>query len=246
MRLHRFYKNELIHNPQVGITTSFGDSEQMRKVFRLKTGDKVIVFDGSGFDFVCEILSYSSETGQDPVSLRIIEIVKNNITSQRETILCAAIVKKDTFEWIAQKATEIGVSRIVPVIAERSEKKNLNMERLHKIVIEAAEQSGRATIPVVEEPALLSDVITQFSDASSSAPSADIVSVVWDMNAKKFSPSDIQAAKKVITYIGPEGGWSPTELDLFATKNLLIISMGQQVLRAETAVVSALTLTTLI
>ncbi|NDE68149.1 RsmE family RNA methyltransferase, partial [bacterium] len=139
----------------MGSITHYLGSDQWRKVFRFKAGDKVILFDGSGFDFLCEIQSYTANTqgrgeksSESCAEVKILEVMNNVVVPVRETSLFCAVLKKDTFEWVVEKATEMGVSRIVPVLAERSEKKNLNIERLQKIIIEASEQSGRGTLPV--------------------------------------------------------------------------------------------------
>lgn len=224
MRLNRFFcevtldqKSTLIsHAPLVN---------QLKNVFRLVTGDKIILFDGSGFDFISVIEGYEKDT----VSFSVVEVKQNMVVARNETYLFASIVKKDNFEWIAQKATELGVSHIVPVMSERSEKKNLNMERLHKIVIEAAEQSGRGTIPEISEILGLETVLEKYSH---------IKSLAWDIMAEKFVSQDV--AEISGAYIGPEGGWSPKELELFAKHNLKTRSLGPQVLRAETAVIAAL------
>ncbi|MDB5259171.1 MAG: Ribosomal small subunit methyltransferase [Candidatus Taylorbacteria bacterium] len=241
MRLHRFYSAEKIEPQAAGALTRYGGADQWRKVFRFKTGDQVILFDGSGSDFVCEIESYDDDGG---AAAKILEVRTNMVVAKRETILCAALVKKDTFEWIAQKATELGVSQIVPIIAERSEKKNINIERLHKIIIEAAEQSGRATLPTLHDAVSLDETIEIFSGTPESAKQ----SLAWEPTAPLFRIDGETAAapwikdKKTITYIGPEGGWSQKELDLFKEKGIAMLSMGPQILRAETAVVSAISL----
>jgi 16S rRNA (uracil1498-N3)-methyltransferase len=236
MRLHRFYSPTPIEPQIVGSSTHYHASNQWRKVFRFKSGDRVILFDGSGFDFVCEISAYDDEGAM----VKVLEINKNNVIAIHETFLCAAIVKKDTFEWIAQKATELGVSHIIPIVAERSEKKDVNVERLNKIIIEAAEQSGRATLPTLHGPIGLDEALGKFSNASIAwEPSAPLFYV----DAKKSDNSKNQLSEKIIiTYIGPEGGWSPAELSLFKEKGIATYSMGPQILRAETAVVAALSL----
>ena len=211
----------------VGTTLiSYGDiTNQIRNVFRLRSGDKVILFDGSGRDFVATITGYE----KDSVSFKIEEVSDNNVSPKKKIYLFASIVKKDTFEWIAQKATELGVTHIIPVLAERSEKKNLNIERLQKIITEAAEQSGRATLPELHEIITLPDALKRYSD---------IASIAWNIEAPKFVSQDLKDIQGI--YIGPEGGWSEKELTLFKENNIGIYSLGPQVLRAETAVVATL------
>ncbi len=224
MRLNRFFC-EVTLDQKSTLITHAPLVNQLKNVFRLVTGDKIILFDGSGFDFISVITGYEKDT----VSFTVVEVKQNTVVTRNETYLFASVVKKDNFEWIAQKATELGVSHIVPVISERSEKKNLNMERLQKIIVEASEQSGRGTIPTISEILDLESALEKYSH---------IKSIVWDIVAQKFVSQDLEGV--VGAYIGPEGGWSPKELELFAKHNIKTRSLGPQVLRAETAVIAAL------
>src|SRR4051812_13164992 len=140
MKLQRFFTAEPVEMSNTTFRTSSLELlNQLKRVLRLSSGDQVILFDDSGSDFLATI----DEFGKDYVSFSVSEKRENKTSPQRETWLFASIVKKDTFEWIVEKATELGVSHIVPIISARTEKKDLNMERLTKISIEAAEQSGR-------------------------------------------------------------------------------------------------------
>jgi 16S rRNA (uracil1498-N3)-methyltransferase len=232
MRFHRFFSPEPLEDTlkKAGDTVSLTQhTDQLRKVFRLKTGDSLFLFDGSGFDFLCMINDFQGEA--TIFSLISREKNKNNLAAKNITLV-AALVKKDTFEWIVEKATELGVSKIVPVVAERSEKKNINVERLQKIITEAAEQSGRATIPELSETIDLATAISTFPAQAS---------LVWDTQAPVFDRvKDIPG--KTFLYIGPEGGWSIDEIDSFKEKGITLCSMGPQTLRAETAVVAALSI----
>jgi 16S rRNA (uracil1498-N3)-methyltransferase len=163
------------------------------------------------------------------VLLSIIESAQNKVLPVRETYLFVSIVKKDNFEWIAEKATELGVSHIIPIISERTEKKDINIDRIKKIIIEASEQSGRGTIPILSEVIDLNTALTNYGH---------IKSIVWDPLATKFSTQDIGSS--IGAYIGPEGGWSSKELELFKQHSLMIRSLGPQVLRSETAVIAVI------
>jgi len=185
----------------------------------------VVLFDNSGYDFSATIKDF----GKDGVSFDIAEKTRNNVRPERETYLFASIVKKDNFEWIVEKATELGVSQIIPVLSSRSEKKSINMERLTKVSIEASEQSGRATIPVIHKILDLQKALTDF---------AHLKSIAWDPAAAKFTSDDVLTINGV--YIGPEGGWSPEELEMFRTHGVHLHSLGPQILRAETAVVAVI------
>jgi 16S rRNA (uracil1498-N3)-methyltransferase len=262
MRLHRFFARNLSESkqePQFGghsgtnskeivegsIITYAHDTHQWQRVFRYGQGDRVILFDGSGNDYVCEILAFPGEINgvTTGATLRVVEVRVNTVQPARQVILVVALVKKDTFEWIVEKATELGVAEIVPVLAERSEKKNLNTERLEKILIEAAEQSGRGDVPVLHEMMDLAEVLKDTRIVSNSS------AIVFDPSGRKFTEDDFTIGKggegkhkddTVAVFIGPEGGWSSEELELFKKVGLPILSLGPQVLRTETAVVAVL------
>jgi 16S rRNA (uracil1498-N3)-methyltransferase len=225
MKLQRFFVEANLEENTTLRTPSLELVNQLKNVFRLVTGDKVILFNGTGYDFPSVVEGYDKES----VSFSIGEKVKNTIVSARETYLFAAVVKKDTFEWIAENATELGVSHIVPVLSDRSIKQNLNTIRLQKIIQEAAEQSGRATLPKLHDILKLADCLEQFKE---------IKSVAWEPTAEKFTHSAIKEIAGV--YIGPEGGWTKEELEKFEAAGVKQYALGPQVLRAETAVVVAL------
>ncbi len=236
MRLHRFYISEPISARAEVIVVDADLVHQIRNVFRLKNGDSVILFDGSGSDYTCRIEGGDKHS----ITFIVIESSRSRYIPTQHVVLCAAVVKKDTFEWIAEKATELGVSEIVPVISERSEKKSLNESRLSKIVNEASEQSGRGDIPVLHSVIELREYIEKNIIDGSKMLAFHIDGPIFDR--ARFTAS---ADAKTHIFIGPEGGWSPDELALFHSKKIPVVSLGTQVLRAETAVVSALSLTLL-
>ncbi len=256
MRLHRFFIEETIGNKTELNVRSAELVNQIRRVFRLKTGDSVIVFDGSGSDYTCRIEDF----GKDDVTLAVLEVGKSRYMPEREIYLCAAVVKKDTFEWIVEKATELGVTNIIPVMAERSEKKSLNESRLKKIAVEASEQSGRGSVPVIALIMGLKGVIESFNgvdvtkvigvskgdEASSSRHFSQLKcsTLAFHTDAEPFDRTDFSKHfskdAPIAIFIGPEGGWSVDEIDLFHKSGVRVVSLGQQVLRAETAVIAAL------
>ncbi len=227
MRLHRFYVQEKIGNKTSIVVTYNELINHWKNVFRFSQGQQLILFDNSGFDFTAKIDQYSKDT----VTLSIIKSHQNTVLPIRETYLFASMVKKNNFEWIAEKATELGVSHIVPVISERSEKRAINIERTEKIIIEAAEQSGRATLPILYEISDLPQTISNYGH---------IKSIAWDPFATKFVSQDLTDI--IGAYIGPEGGWSSKETDLFKKHGIHIHSLGPQVLRAETAAIATISL----
>ncbi|MCX6719124.1 MAG: RsmE family RNA methyltransferase [Candidatus Taylorbacteria bacterium] len=236
MRLHRFFVNEKLGVTEAITIKDHGLANQLGRVFRLKKGDEVVLFDGSGNDFTCII----SELKEDAVDFNIIESVKSRYMPARDIYLCASIVKKDNFEWIVEKATELGVTHIIPVISERSEKKSLNEERLKKIALEASEQSGRGNVPTIHGIISLNELIN--SSASSIPANTKLIAFHTEGVSEygELHISDICKDESMAVFIGPEGGWSPDEIKLFQANNIPILCLGNQVLRAETAVVAIL------
>lgn len=227
MKLQRFFCEDKIGDKGSVVITNPSLINQIKNVFRFRVGDKVALFDNSGYDFLAMIDSVS----QDSISMSIVEVNKNVVLPIRETYLFASIIKKDNFEWIAQKAVELGVSHIVPIFSERSEKKDLNFDRIKKIIIEAAEQSGRGTLPVLSEIIDLESALSSYSH---------VKSIAWHPLSTKFVSQDVSDA--IGAYIGPEGGWSQEEIDMFMKHNIPVRSLGPQILRSETAVVSVISL----
>jgi 16S rRNA (uracil1498-N3)-methyltransferase len=225
MKLHRFFIEEKLINKQNITITREDIINQLKNVFRFIKGDRIILFDNSGYDFLFSIDGFNN----DSVSLSLIEKRENIVIPTRETFLFASLVKKDNFEWIAQKATELGVSHIIPIASDRSEKKDLNMDRINKIIVEAAEQSGRGTLPILYK-------VTDLATALSSY--GHVKSIAWDPSATKFKPSDVMDC--IGAYIGPEGGWSSQELELFDEHGIQVKSLGPQILRSETAVIAVI------
>ena len=225
MKLQRFFIEDKLNNQSSIVIARKDLVNQLKNVFRFIKGDRIILFDNSGFDYLFSINNFD----KDSVSLNLIEIRENVVLPMRETYLFASLVKKDNFEWIAQKATELGVSHIIPVASERSEKKSLNLERINKIIIEAAEQCGRGTLPILYSVTDLNSAVVNYGH---------VKSIAWDPSAIKFVSRDV--ADCIGAYIGPEGGWSNQELDLFKEHGIHIRSLGPQILKSETAVIAVI------
>lgn len=225
MKLQRFFCDEPLSGKNSVVITNDSMVNQFKNVFRLVKGNDVILFDNSGSDFHCSIDGYDS----NKISMIINKILKNTVLPVREIYLFASIIKKDNFEWIAQKSTELGVSHIIPIISERTEKKDINIDRIKKIIMEAAEQSGRGTLPVLSEVLDLKSTLEKYGH---------IKSIAWHTDAQKFVSQDI--SNTLGAYIGPEGGWTTAEEELFKKHGVHMRSLGPQVLRAETAVIAVI------
>ena len=228
MRLHRFYTEEQLTQGTL-FKCSKELTHQLASVLRLRPGEEVILFDGSGYDFRARL----EEIKKKECQLRIIDSFVPNREPKRRVILFQSLIKKDKFEWVLQKGTEVGVSEFVPVIADRSVKRGFDLARGQKIIKEAAEQAGRAFVPMLRDPMVFERAIGytinrgyQVFFASFEARPEERVAAY---------PSKHQVA----LFIGPEGGWTEKEIDKARTAGYLVVSLGKLTFRSETASIVA-------
>ncbi len=226
MRVHRFFIKKSLSGDEIRLLEE-EVIHQMRDVFRLKKGDTVRLLDNSGFEFesVIQLLT------RDEAVFHIKSKLESGFTPKTHLHLIAAMTKR-TFELVLEKGTELGVSEFTPLISERTEKQNINGDRAERIIQESAEQSGKTLLPILHEPTSLDDVLVDSRDGL----------IVFDFNGRPFSEFKHESQKKVSVLIGPEGGWSEQERALFIKAGIPSYSLGQQILRAETAAIAAATL----
>jgi 16S rRNA (uracil1498-N3)-methyltransferase len=230
MRLHRFFTDQrLSESPKIVISNP-KTINQIKNVFRFKTGSELILFNGDGCDYKCKITNFD----RDFLDLEIVSKT-TNLISKRKVVLLQSIIKKDNFEWVVEKTTELGVTDIYPIISERSEKKSLNIDRLHKIATEASEQSGRGDVPNIFE-------ILSLNDSLALNLIKQCNTIILDPSGKRYNKTDLSdfESSDVAIFIGPEGGWSDRELEIFKKQGLNIVSVGERILRAETATIAIL------
>ncbi len=153
-----------------------------------------------------------------------------NISNKNIALFCS-LLKKNNLELVLEKGTELGISEFVPLLSDRSEKKDLDLKRGRKIIKEASEQSGRVIMPNLQEIKNLKDILEG-----------------RDRKLVAFHPAGVLLDKKIFSkkdlgiLIGPEGGWSEREVELFLEKSVPVYSLGAQILRAETAAIALATL----
>jgi 16S rRNA (uracil1498-N3)-methyltransferase len=155
-----------------------------------------------------------------------LKVPKNNI------YLCFSLLKKDKNDWVLQKATELGVSHFVPLLCDRTEKSGFNPDRAQKIVIEAVEQCGRSDIPRIHEPITPEKLIDELFEK------VDLLVAEQGSPIRTHDP-ELIAQKPQAILIGPEGGWTDEEKQLFADKKLKHLALSEFTLRAETAAITA-------
>ena len=224
MRLHNFFIEQKIGD-RSEITIDDSDLlNQWRHVLRFNTGSTVVLLDNSGFEYLAQFveLTYRGAT------LSILEKRKNKFLPKKEIFLFQALIKRDKFEWLLEKGTELGISHFRPIITDRSVAKKINIARAKKIVKESAEQSGRGILPSLYEHVKLSELLSMYQ----------FPYIVFDPSGGAWTHRDFEKTNALGILIGPEGGWSDQELALLRNKKIPIISLGTQILRAETAAIA--------
>ncbi len=241
MHLHRFFvPPEWLQGEGVEITGPL--THQMRNVLRLKPGDRVILLDNSGWEYQVEV----SEVSRERVAGQILQ--KSLATSEPRTkiTLYQSLLRGRAFETVLQKCTEVGVVAFVPVVAARCIISSLEdigenkRERWRRIILEAAEQSRRARLPVLR-PALL------LRQAWLEASRGGLTIVPWEEAGSKEPGKEesnglrslLKAAKpipfSINLFIGPEGGFTPQEIEQGQRYGAIPVTLGPRILRAETA-----------
>lgn len=239
--MHRFFvEPEQIIGSSTVITGS--DAHHISGVLRLCPGEQIVVCDGEGYEYQGDIV----ECGKTEVTARIRLVRKSHSEPPTRVILAQGLPKKaEALELVIQKATELGVSRLVPLITERTvarpkeEKLHNRQTRWNRIALEAAKQSQRAKVPTIDQPMKLYDFLDSIPrDALCIIPyemekSVGIREVLhWEQ--EKHYP------RSVVILIGPEGGFSSHEVDEARRAGAVPVSMGPRILRTETAGITAL------
>ncbi len=231
MARRMFYVDEV----RSGRATLRGETVQhLRKVLRAEAGQRFEISDNESL-FLAELTSY----GKDLAEFTVISALDAPIAPVRLHLL-PALIKFDRFEWVLEKATELGVERITPVHALRSDKgldqaAVKRMDRWKKVVAESGQQSRRATRPVIDPPANLAGALASsasfhcFLDEGPAAPPL-----------LKSIPPLRSSGDTVALLCGPEGGWDERERAQAIAANWQPVSLGPQILRAETAAIAAL------
>lgn len=226
MRLHRFFGDFDFKKERLKVS----DPElinQWRDVLRFEVGSELILCDGNLNEALARISSFSKSAA----SVEIRGISRNESEPERNLILYASILKGEHFEFVVEKATEIGVKKIVPIVSSRTIKQNIRADRLKKIIKEAAEQSGRGIIPE------LGDEIPFLSATRQAGMNG--INFFFDAKGEAVESFDKKDFTTAGVFIGPEGGWADEEIDLAKKTGFHIVSLGKLTLRAETAAIIA-------
>ena len=215
---------------QTTVTLTADEARHLRDVLRLKAGDEVYVFDGRGREFRCSI----SNTRRDTAELHIeSEVEPAKPESQLQLNLCVALLKGEKFDFVVQKATELGVTSITPLITRHADihlrdqsDATKRVTRWQRIALEAAKQSGRAFVPEISLPAPFEEALKISG-----------VGVMFSERAGDAFES-LTGASPMTALVGSEGGWSDEEIDAARARDFHIVTLGGRILRAETAAIA--------
>ena len=210
---------------------------QIRDVLRMRPGDEIVLLDNSGWAHRTELVTID----RDAVRGHVTEKWKLDTEPATRITLYQGLLKGQKFEWVLQKGTEIGVSAFVPVLAARCVIGTVNdvsaarIERWEKIIVEAAEQAGRAALPHLSSAML-------FAQACAQAGAVDLALIPWEgehSHGLSEALQDIPKSKGISLFIGPEGGFTEEEIATAKERGVTPVSLGPRILRAETAGLAA-------
>ena len=231
--MHRFYLPISLEGQDRFEITDPGVAHQMMRVLRMKVGDQIVLFNGTGVDFLCEI----EELEKRRVTGKVVSQERSNAERDVSIHLYQAVPHTwSKFEDVLKKCTEIGVTDFYPLLTERCETRLKDgeeppkEERLNKIIIEACEQCGASVLPKLHN-------VIGLESAIKSAPGLKIMAYECeDVRALEDLMPNIK--EEVSIFIGPEGGWEAQEAETFQDGNGFTFHLGKRILRTETAPVA--------
>lgn len=226
--LHRIYANiKLIERSSLNLSEDH--CHYLKTVLRLKIADNFRIFNGIDGEFIAQITNITKNT----ISILVTDMLRS-AGPEDELILAIAIIKNDRMLAAINMAVQLGVTKIVPLIAERSQFRTINEAKLRKYIIEATEQSERLTPPILASLMPLRSFLEASSDK--------MILYANEHEDKTKTLVQVPLVSPSITIIvGPEGGFSADELKIFtANPNITSISLGKNILRTETAVAASL------
>lgn len=209
----------------------------LKNVLRLNVGDELLVSLNDEYEYACQIQKFEKNSAV----CKIIGKEKCIGNPQKNIVIFQAITKRQKFEFIVQKATEIGITRIVPfvseyVIAKVTENK---MERLQTIAMNACKQCERTIMPIIDQPKTVKDVINSFKNF-------DLVLFANERTDKGEKIKNFDKYKNIAIIVGSEGGFSQKEKESFVEAGATSISLGRRIYRCETASVAMMSLVSIL
>ena len=221
MSLPIFFQEEISDNPSINLNEE--TSKHIIQVLRMKQGEQLQITDGKGKIVTTEIIAEHKKATE-------VKVLSTSHISPRTsdiTIAISIIKNNSRFEWFLEKATEIGVSAIIPLICDRTEKQNFRHDRMKSILISAMLQSQQVWLPALHEPLKFKDVIKKSTHEKKLIAHCDA--------GEKATISNQSINQSSMILIGPEGDFTKEEIDLAVANNFIPVSLGDTRLRTETA-----------
>lgn len=206
------------------------DKEQahyLKNVLRKKSGDEVFVFNKNDGEFLGEILSMEKNSATIAIEKQTQKFIQKDIN----LTVAFSIIKPARISTLIEKCTEIGVDNFQPIITDRTDIAKLNVLKFQKTAVESSEQCGRLDIPEIKDTLKLNQFLNTIKDF-------DLVLIADERIPKETVSTDFNA-KNICVVIGPEGGFTDKEFQMFKTSGVKSISLGKNILRAETAAIVA-------
>lgn len=235
MPISRIYQSTPLQ-PNSTIQLDTAATHHVARVLRANVGDKLIIFNGEGGEYEGSITHVDKKS----VSISINKFIERNPESPLELYLAQGISRGEKMDYTIQKAVELGVKKIFPILTERcnvkldEERREKRLQHWRSIVIGACEQSGRTSIPELLPPQSLKSFIENVQ--------ADWKFILAPEAPKTLKEFFLEKNLRVVLLIGPEGGLSNREIDLAMKKEFISLCLGSRVLRTETAAVTALSI----
>jgi 16S rRNA (uracil1498-N3)-methyltransferase len=237
MQRHRFYA------PQSNITELFvrldaDESHHLTRVLRVGQGARVFVFDGEGAEYECEV----ARVAKREVELNLLRRLDDVVESPMRLTLAQALIKGDKFDWVIQKSTELGVTRIIPLVTEHNDIKRVEeraeqrMQRWRRISLEALKQCGRRKLVEICEPSPFDDF------CESAALEASLIFSERGGKSLREVSAKLQGVDRLSLCVASEGGWSERELLKAESTGFIPVSLGSRILRTETAAIAVVAL----
>ncbi len=246
MSRRRFYAPPAAFAPDgASVGLARAESAHLAGVLRLRVGDEAFVFDGAGREFRCLVATERGRDGQTRLAVEQ-EVAPQRPESPLQLTLACALLKGEKFDLVVQKACELGVVRIVPVLTARGDVRvragddmATRLVRWRRLALEAAKQSGRAVVPAVAAPVSCAALLMAESHASSPRL---LFTERAGLGLRETLVAWPAPVAQLTALVGPEGGWADEELTQGSQAGWQLVTLGGRIMRAETAalVVTAL------